>query len=275
MRARPPLFRALGSQDPPTQIEVSGTCYERIDIFKHDSWAATARYRGPNDDIVCKFNRVQSILGMPMRWLGRWLARRESRALKSLANVNGIPAEKGRVSVQGKRLINAVAHVYIPGRPFAVDEQPNDAFFLRLLTLLDHVHDRDMAYVDLHKRENILVDDEGKPWLIDFQVCYALGKSWLSNNAVTRWVLRALQKTDLYHVAKHVTRHRPDQLQGLNLADDENRPWWISAHRTVAVPLRQLRRKLLTILGVRGKSGSATSEAFPEDAVRRELDRAA
>jgi hypothetical protein len=64
-------------------------------------------------------------------------------------------------------------------------------------------------------------------------------------------------------------KHRPDQV-GLSAADMQRlRPWWIRAHRCVAVPFRTVRRRLLTVLGIRSRSGHAFSEAFPEVAHRR------
>jgi DNA-binding IclR family transcriptional regulator len=64
-------------------------------------------------------------------------------------------------------------------------------------------------------------------------------------------------------------KHRPDQV-GLSLADMQRlRPWWIRAHRCVAVPFRAVRRRLLTAIGVRAAGGQASSEAFPEIAHRR------
>jgi hypothetical protein len=57
---------------------------------------------------------------------------------------------------------------------------------------------------------------------------------------------------------------------GLSAADMHRlRPWWIRAHRCVAVPFRTVRRRLLTVLGIRSRSGHAFSEAFPEVAHRR------
>jgi hypothetical protein len=44
---RPRVFRALGKADPPEQVEIDGHPYRRVDILKHDSWAATALYEGP------------------------------------------------------------------------------------------------------------------------------------------------------------------------------------------------------------------------------------
>src|SRR5438128_316243 len=171
VRPRPPVLRALGRRDPPEQVLLGGQTFTRVDIYKHDSWAATGRYRGPSGDVVCKFNRVQSIFGLPMAWLGRWLARRERAMLQRLTGVRGIPAECGVVSCSGRLLPNAVAHEYVPGRPLGCDDLPNDEFFPELLALLEEVHRRGIAYVDLHKRENVVLGDDGRPYLVDFQVC--------------------------------------------------------------------------------------------------------
>src|SRR3954470_4616737 len=133
VRPRPPVLRALGLYEPPETIELRGQSYARVDVFKHDSWAATARYRGPSGDVVCKFNRMQPIGVFPMRWLGRWLARRERAMLTRLAGVRGIPAECGPVSSGGRVLSNAVAHEFVPGRPLARHDWPGDEFFRELL----------------------------------------------------------------------------------------------------------------------------------------------
>lgn len=275
VKGRPALLRALGRNEPPPWIEIDDRPCCRVEIFKHDSWAATALYRGAHTDVVCKFNRVQSIFGLPMTWLGRWLAAREAHALQRLAGVQGIPAECGPVCVLGRRLDNAVAHRYIPGHPLGAHERPSDEFFPLLLTLLKEVHGRGIAYVDLHKRENLLVGTDNKPYLIDFQVCFGPWQSHLAKRPALQTVLSALQNADLYHLTKHVKCHRPDQFVPLQLSAHDRHPSWIRLHRTVAAPLRQLRRKLLAALGVRGRSGRAATEAFPEHAIRCEAERAA
>jgi len=268
--ARPALLRALGRAEPPNGVSVEGADYRLVEVFKHDSWAATARYARGRHEIVCKFNRQQRILGVPMRWLGHALARREAEALHRLAGVAGIPRGCGPVSAGGRPLPNAVAHDYIDGHPLASHEQVGREFFSKLKALLQQVHDRGIAYVDLHKRENILVGRDGRPWLIDFQVCYGYWRTHHANGLMQQFLMRHLQELDLYHLAKHVLRHRPQQLQELELMEYRDPPQWIHGHRRVTVPLRTLRRRLLMQLRVRGLGGKAASEAFPEDAVRRE-----
>jgi hypothetical protein len=270
VRPRPPILRALGPLDPPAEIEVRGETCLRVDIYKHDSWAATARYRGSRGDVVCKFNRVQPILGLPTSWLGRWLAARERAMLQRLAGVRGIPEECGPVTSAGRLFKNAVAHEYVPGRPLGSRDQPGDDFFPELLKLLEATHGRGIAYVDLHKRENVVLGADGRPYLVDFQVCFGLWSRWLTAVPPLKSVLRALQHLDMHCVAKHVRNHRPDQLKLLAGMHNASRPWWINVHRFFAVPLRRIRRGLLVAIGVRARGGRAASEAYAEDAFRRE-----
>ena len=278
-RERPALFRALGKKSPPQTITVQGLNYELQEVFKHDSWAATALYKKTeqngaqqdqhsNQEIVCKFNRTQSILGLPVGWLGRWLASREAFAMQRMAHVAGIPNDSGDVIAQGKHLPNAVAHEFVPGHPLGHDEKVDDHFFPDLLAHLREVHHQKMAYVDLHKRENILVGDDNKPYLIDFQICYRSAAMHCFTLPTTKLILRLLQYSDLYHFTKHVKRLRADQIEQLGLTKYAKRPWWIRAHRVIAVPFRQTRRKFLSLIGVRGKSGRSATETFAEHAFR-------
>lgn len=268
-RPRPALFRALGRHEPPHVVSMQGEVFRQIETLKHDSWAASAIYASPSRKAICKFNRRQPIVIIPMAWLGRLLARREQRFMERLAGIEGIPVSLGPVEAGGRRLTNAVAHEWIEGHALAEGERVNDRFFPRLAALLAEAHGRGVAHVDLHKRENILVDEAGRPHLIDFQISFALPRSSRVAAALLGGVLRLLQRCDDYHLLKHRLRHRPDQLTATQADLERLRPWWIRAHRCVAVPFRTLRRGLLARLRIRGKGGEAFTEAFPEIAHRR------
>jgi hypothetical protein len=267
-RPRPAILRALGHAEPPTSIELDGETFRRIETLKHDSWAATAVYRSASRTAKCKFNRTQPIGLVPMRWLGRLLAAREQWFMDRLAGIQGIPVSLGDVNVDGRKLPNAVAHEWIAGHALAEGEQVDDRFFPTLTAILEAVHRRGVAHVDLHKRENLLVDDEGRPHLIDYQISFGLPTAGISA-IVFGGVLRLLQRCDDYHLLKHRVKHRPDQI-GMSLDDMHRlRPWWIRAHRCVAVPFRTVRRRLLAALRIRSRTGHAYSEAFPEVAHRK------
>jgi hypothetical protein len=259
------VLRALGNAEPPDRVEVGGAGYRIESVLKHDSWAATALYAGPRGErIICKFNRVQPAFGLPMAWLGRILARREAGFLRRLAHLELVPDDLGPVTVDGRPLTGALARRYVDGEAFRDSAQVDAAFFAELRRLLDAIHSSGVAYVDLHKRENIIVGRDGRPHLVDFQV--SLG-AWHRRPGNGRLV-RTLQEMDDYHYRKHYARCLPDTLTPEELRRYLAPPRFVRAHRTLAVPLRSLRRWLLVLLKVRDRSGQAGSELEPEDALR-------
>ncbi|MFP4145572.1 MAG: hypothetical protein ACLFV3_10555 [Phycisphaeraceae bacterium] len=263
-RPRPPGLRALGRAEPPERLEIAGGEYRRQRVFKHDSFAATALYAGPAGQVVCKFNRRAPLLGLPMGWLGKRLGRREARALEALGDLPGIPAPLGPIRHGGRVLPYAVAHAFVEGHPMAEGEYPDDAFFARLAELLEQIHARGFAYVDLNKRDNILVGDDGWPYLIDFQIHAGLGRGWLGRVWPRQWLLKLLQECDRYHFYKHQLRHRPDLLPEGERDIERYRPACIRRWRLLATPFREGRRRLLVLLGVRRGEGRAESEAEPQ-----------
>lgn len=272
-KPRPALFRALGTQDPPSTVRIDGETYELSEIFKHDSWAATAIYQSATKKVVCKFNRQQSAFGVPLRWLGQWLAQREAAHYRRLTGMANVPALCGAVTADGVALPHAVAHDYVEGHPLSRYDQLPESFLLELQAAFAEVHRRQMAYVDLHKRENILVGVDGKPYLIDFQVSFMLPEKAGAFEPMQRWLLKQLQRIDCYHLRKHErTLH---MARTGETPAETPRPWWIRLHRLLAVPLRETRRRFLVLLGIRKKEGRSHTEHFAEDAVRHEAKNAA
>lgn len=263
VRPRPAIFRALGHSEPSLEVWVDGQKYRLLRVFKHDSWAATALYQAEDGrKTICKFNRVQSIGPIPMRWLGRFLARNESTALLKLQDTGHVPVLLKEVVADGHRQPNAIARVFIEGHPLGHREAVPGSFFPTLQSLLKVMHNRRMAYVDLHKRENVLVGDDGQPYLIDFQISFVPSK--LLQMLPTTWLLLPiLQKSDDYHLEKLRLKSSPS-------GSDEGikRPWWIRVHRAVAMPFRQIRRRMLVKIKVRSGSGRVHTEHFTEEGLR-------
>lgn len=258
--ARPSFLRALGENDVPKWVTVNNRTFQRVEVFKHDSWAATAVYRCGKQHIVCKHNRTQPIFFCPMSWLGHYLASREHAFLRTLGDLPGIPRCYDVYDTQGRRMKNALAHDFIPGAPMSLVESLPPDFFDRLFALLGELHARNIAYIDLHKQENVIVGNDGLPHLIDFQISLQL-----PNRFGFRHLFRVFAGSDLYHVEKHL---RQRKLTDESVCDLQ-RPWWIQAHRMFAVPIRKLRRRFLVQLGVRSGDGRAHTEIAPEIGLRR------
>jgi hypothetical protein len=245
---RPTLFRALGPHEPPASIEIGERTYRHVSTVKHDSWAATAMYADEGGcRIACKFNRMHPLGLLSMTWLGRRLALREQRVLESVKNLDGFPRWSGPVYRSGRRYWNAVAHDWIDGHTFKPWLPVDADFFPRLRALVAELHARDIAYVDMSKWENILIGDDGRSYLIDYQIHFRLPRGW-----PLRWWLRRLQAADRYYLRRHWARGRPDQLS----AEERN----LSAHVPVVVRVgevlgslwRAVRLLVLRAFGVRG-----------------------
>ncbi len=247
-RRRPPAWlRALGNDNLPLDVCINGAGYHRAAEFKHDFFAATGLYDCDGERIVVKFGRRAPLFGLPMGWIGRLLTDHEARLYERLHDLPGIPAFLGRVGRNG------FAHAFVEGRELRRGDRVNDDFFPRLAALLDTLHARGVAYVDLEKRENILVADDGRPGLIDFQISW----HWPWRGAglwPVRALLRLLQASDRYHLLKHWRRFRPDQLNGDQVRSAARVPVWIAGHRLLSRPFTLLRRRVLAWLGARPRA---------------------
>ncbi len=234
---RPPAYglRALGCDGLPDEVEAAGIKYRLTKTVKHDFWAATGFYMGDDGrKAVLKMGRHEPYAGVPLAWAGRFLCARERRFYRALADLANVPDVLGEVGKTG------FLHAYVEGRPLSKREQVSDAFFDELMALMRSIHARRIAYVDANKPENILLGDDGKPHLIDFQISWdlkELGDWWLN-----RWWLRRLQDSDIYHVLKHKKRIRPDQLTEAERLRVERRGFLINFHRVLTRPYHRMRK---------------------------------
>jgi hypothetical protein len=177
-------------------------------VLKHDSWAATALYASSDGSkVVCKFARTNPILGIvPFSPIGRITAERERRVFRAMQDVAGFPRWAGPVRAHGEEVKTAVSHYWIEGLTFRPSLEVNDDFFPTLNLMLRSLHGRNMAHMDMAKWENILVGNDGHPYLLDYQLCFHARHGWPGS-----WILRTLQKFDSYYLQRHWSRCRSDQ----------------------------------------------------------------
>lgn len=266
VQPRPAWLRALGQSDPPARFEAGGQAWRRVHIYKHDAFAATALYARVDDAAVRavgKFSRRQSAFGVPFGWLGKWFHEREQAVYQRMSGHPGVPATLGAIVVDGQTWPSAGARLYVEGHPLEEGERPSDAFFPALEKLIRAFHARSVAIVDLHKRDNILVGDDGEPHLIDFQISLLASQGWLAWFDPRAWWMPSAQRADLYHLMKNWRRHRPDQLSPEQMDLDRYRPVSIRLWRKIVWPIHAGRRRLFVALGFRTGKGDPATEVAP------------
>ncbi len=249
-RRAPAVLKALGRSCFPQTLDLPEGRYELVHVFKHDFFAATGLLRRRDGhQVVLKINRMADLLGLPGRWIGRFLARREALIYQALADLEPVPRFMGLWGDCG------FVHEYVVGHPMRADEAVGDEFFGALEQIIDRMHARGMAYVDLEKCENIIVDHNGRPSLIDFQISWHL-PGRLGRLPPLCWIRDLLQDMDSYHLLKHRRRTRPDQLSAEQLDESYKLPGYLKVHRAVVKPLQRLRRGALRRLDPQYPSAS-------------------
>ncbi len=103
------------------------------------------------------------------RWtLSWWLIQKEWKIYEKLNGIKGIPKPLKRID----RF--AFALEFIPGRPIGRNEKLPTSFFPSLKRILDEIHLRGIAHLDLRHKGNILITEAGEPYLIDFNSSISL-----------------------------------------------------------------------------------------------------
>ena len=241
----PSWLLALGGKPLPSTIHIDSKVYTLVRPFKEDFFAATALYECAAEKVVLKIGRTAPLWGLPADWIGRVMSRHESRLLYLAQGLRGIPRHLGPWGATG------LVHEYIEGSPLRKSDRPPEDFFQKLSELLDRLHNRAIAYVDLEKPENVLLGQDGHPYLFDFQIAWHLSPSRFGGSELARGLLGILQKSDRYHLMKHWRKLRPDQLDAGDGRYANSIPIWIKWHRAIFRPMTLARRQVLVWLGVR------------------------
>ena len=146
----------------------------RVTVIKRGPWgkADILRLHHDSGEAILKDYSAKSA---PVRWFGRRQLLRERRALARLAGLRGVPSDLGEMASCGL-LMEAMHGVPITRWRRRPVEQIA-ALFERLGALVDAIHARGVVHLDLRKRDNILIDADGAPSVIDFNasVCFEPG----------------------------------------------------------------------------------------------------
>ncbi|MBN1553134.1 MAG: hypothetical protein JXA11_00190 [Phycisphaerae bacterium] len=244
---------------PPEELSIAGKVYRLTRVFKHDFWAATCLYESDAASatfpkIVVKFSRSHGFCGLPLKWTGKLLADHEEAIYTTLSGLTGVPRWVERLSA------TCYAIEYIDAKPLDHLETIPPGLFDRLRTVFDAIHARGVAYGDANKKSNILVSDDGKPTLIDFQISLRRRDDWpWPTRNLLRRVVAYLQAKDLYHLYKHKRRLAPEELTEEENALSRKRTGLHALHRKLTKPYRSLRRGFLQRQHTKGRLQSPTA----------------
>ncbi len=227
---------ALGGREIPAEFEAGGVKWRKLKAFKHDFFAATGLYESTDGrKAVLKIFRPGSYYGIPYGLLSRWQAAHEEKIYLKLQDTGAVPRWIGRYGGTG------IIHEFVPGTDLDRESKRADDFFERLEDLLRLMHSRGICYLDTNKPDNILVSEDGRPYLIDFQITWL--QPFFPLNILTYPLFCIFRNSDIYHLKKHIRKFCPGRI-----SDEEfegMRPWYIRLHRMVATPVRKRRREYL------------------------------
>ena len=151
--------------------------------------------------VIKKANKQSFILGR----LNQNSLHHEYKIYKQLKDLEGIPKCYG-LTEKGDLILE-----YIDGQTYRESQyelEGKDGFFNQLLILIQKMHDLGVSHGDLKRKDNIFVDENKKPYLIDFGTAI----SSKTNNIVKRMFFQFLKKTDLNAWIKHKYRRNYENI---------------------------------------------------------------
>lgn len=149
-------------------------------------------------DVVVKDFRGRSLLVRST--IGRFSISRETRAYERLRALPGIPAFYGRVDA------HALAYAFVPGSSLPQHRKRSlpPAFFEALGELLEEIHERGVAIVDLHHRNVLVSLATGRPALIDFSLALVRPRF---RNPISEWLFERAIRLDRIALDRIRTRY--------------------------------------------------------------------
>ena len=163
-------------------------------LLKKDVFGLTALVETSSGPVV---RRDAASAAFGVRRFARHLMAREARALAVAGDLPGVPS---LVAVRQ----GVLEREFIAGVPMQIGQPRSASYFREAARLLRRLHRCGIAHNDLAKEPNLLVQENGRPALIDFQV------SWYSP---TRGKLfRLLAREDIRHLLKHKRTYCPEAL---------------------------------------------------------------
>jgi serine/threonine protein kinase len=146
--------------------------------------------------------------------IGRFLLWRESTVYERLRGIKGIPMLYRKVD--GLALVFS----HIEGENLehlSAGEKPDVQFFERLAGLIRECHDRGVAHCDLKRAANVMIDEQGRPYIIDWAAAITAKEFCIYPFTL---IYKRFMKDDFNAVTKLKMRYCPD-----SISDEEKRAY--------------------------------------------------
>lgn len=222
-------------------LDRAGLLEHAVDYFRHGGGTEPTVALVEVDGVRAVFKDYGAVPGWFARLLGPLLIAREAQALERLAGMAGVPTLYRRLDRYG------VLMAFVPARPWSRADAPPQAF-ADLEALLHDMHARGVAHCDLRAPSNILVDETGRPYLVDFVARVHRGRSW---NVLWNWIFAAFCRADRDALAKLKVRYAPELATEDECQRAVHRGWLARASRAIGMGVRAFTR-----LFVRTRHGS-------------------
>ncbi len=183
---------------------IEPTFIESVEKALRDDKTLVKSYEG-NQGILFKLNlggksyliKRANKSNVFLRYFNQRALNRELEIYNKLKGIHGIPNCFG-MTWRGDLILE-----YIEGQSYR-DKQyelaGNQSFFQELLDLILNIHNKGIAHGDLKRKDNILVNNDNQPFLIDFGTAISIDNS---KGQIKRFVFRFLKSTDLNAWIKH------------------------------------------------------------------------
>ncbi|MCG6117067.1 MAG: serine/threonine protein kinase [Aquimonas sp.] len=206
-------------------------------ILKRDLFGTIAEVQGLPGRAIRRDTRSAAF---GLRWLARWLAGREARALQRL---QGVPAVPRLLCFEG----GVLERSHLGGEVMYRAAPRELAYYREARRLLQAVHRRGVVHNDLAKEANWLQLDDGRPALVDFQI------AWIGRPRAP--LMRLLAREDLRHLLKHKRMYCPQHLTPVEKRLLKRQSWirrlWFATGKRI---YRFLTRR---VLGWRDREGGS------------------
>ena len=157
--------------------------------------------------LIKKANTSKTILSV----FNQCSLKKESKIYNKLRGLKGIPGCYGLTNNGDLILEHIEGHSY---REKQYELPDNKIFFQSLFELITTMHKMGVTHGDLKRKDNILVNANNEPFLIDFGTAITINKeSWITQ----KWLFNFLRKTDLNAWIKHKYKRNYDNIDTKDL----------------------------------------------------------